>query len=70
MNCEIRSWKMDDADDLAAALNNKKIQDNLRDGLPFPYTENDAKEYIGAMLNSGTGFSTSFNLRTSGEPYL
>lgn len=60
MNCEIRYWKMDDADDLAAALNNKKIQNNLRDGLPFPYTANDAKEYISAMLNSDRNKTYAF----------
>lgn len=52
MNCEIRKWKMEDALQLATILNNKKILDNLRDGLPFPYTEKDAKNYIEAMLNS------------------
>ena len=30
---------MEDAAELAATLNNKNIQDNLRDGLPYPYTE-------------------------------
>lgn len=38
MSVRIRSWKMEDAESLARALNNKKVQDNLRDGLPFPYT--------------------------------
>lgn len=52
MNCNIRTWKIDDAEQLAEALNNKKIHDNLRDGLPIPYTVKDAKEYISAMLNS------------------
>ena len=52
MECIIRSWKKEDADDLALALNNKKILDNLRDGLPFPYTAEDAAEYINAMLNA------------------
>lgn len=50
MDCKIRRWRIEDAPALATALNNKKIQDNLRDGLPFPYTVNDAKEYIKAML--------------------
>ncbi|MDD4075578.1 MAG: GNAT family N-acetyltransferase [Eubacteriales bacterium] len=50
MECKIRPWRMEDAADLAAALNNKKIHNNLRDGLPFPYTEEDAKGFIGAML--------------------
>ncbi|MEA4973493.1 MAG: GNAT family protein [Candidatus Metalachnospira sp.] len=52
MNCKIRSWRTGDADALAAALNNKKVLDNLRDGLPYPYTEKDATEYITAMLSS------------------
>lgn len=47
MNCDIRQWRPDDAEDLAEILNNKKILDNLRDGLPFPYTADDAKAYIG-----------------------
>ena len=37
MECKIRKWKIDDAAELAATLNNKNIQDNLRDGLPYPY---------------------------------
>ena len=36
----------------AAALSNKKVQNNLRDGLPYPYTEQDGEEYISAMLSS------------------
>lgn len=27
-----------------------KILDNLRDGLPYPYTERDGKDYISAMI--------------------
>lgn len=50
MDCKIRKWEMKDAANLAAALNNKKIHDNLRDGLPLPYTVKDAEEYIAAML--------------------
>ncbi len=53
MECKIRKWKIDDAAELAATLNNKKnIQDNLRDGLPYPYTEDDAKYYINEMLKA------------------
>lgn len=33
------------------ALSNTKIQNNLRDGLPYPYTEQDAADYISAMLS-------------------
>ena len=41
---------MTDAKDLAAALSNQKILDNLRDGLPYPYTEQDGQGFISAML--------------------
>lgn len=50
IKCKIRKWELNDAKDLAAALSNKNVQDNLRDGLPYPYTEQDGKEYISLML--------------------
>ena len=50
MNCTIRKWRISDAKNLADALSNKNILNKLRDGLPYPYTENDAKDYINAML--------------------
>ena len=52
MNIKIRSWRIEDAKSIANALNNKKVQDNLRDGLPFPYTVSDAKDFISAMLTA------------------
>ena len=52
MECKIREWQIEDADNLASVINNKKIQDNLRDGLPYPYTVENAKEYITSMLSA------------------
>ncbi|WMJ84068.1 GNAT family protein [Oscillospiraceae bacterium MB24-C1] len=52
MECTLRAWRIDDAEDLALAINNKKVLNNLRDGLPFPYTTKDAEEYISMMLNA------------------
>ena len=52
MHCVLRKWKLSDAKDLATALSNQKVLNNLRDGLPFPYTERDAYDYIVAMLSS------------------
>lgn len=60
MICEIRKWTLSDAADLAAALSNKKIQDNLRDGLPYPYTEQDGKDYISAMLSADENDTFAF----------
>jgi len=60
MDCNIRAWRMSDAADLAAALNNPNIQDNLRDGLPCPYTEKDAGDYIDAMLRADKNATFAF----------
>ena len=35
---KIRSWSKDDFFTLAKYLNNKKIWDNCRDSLPYPYS--------------------------------
>ena len=60
MKCRIRKWELSDAKDLAAALSNKKVQDNLRDGLPCPYTERDGKEFISAMLSADENETFAF----------
>ena len=60
MKCRIKKWELSDAKDLAAALSNKKVQDNLRDGLPYPYTEQDGKEFISAMLSADENETFAF----------
>ena len=60
MKCRIRKWELSDAKDLAVALSNKKVQDNLRDGLPYPYTEQDGKEFISAMLSADENKTFAF----------
>jgi len=60
MDCRIREWQINDAEDLAAAINNKKVQDNLRDGLPYPYTVKDAQEYISVMLSADKNSTYAF----------
>lgn len=60
MKCKIRKWELSDAGSLAAALSNKKVQDNLRDGLPYPYTEKDGADYISDMLSSDENETFAF----------
>ena len=60
MDCKIRPWRMDDAKSLATVLNNRKILDNLRDGIPFPYTIRDAEEYISAMISANKDTTYAF----------
>ncbi len=49
MNVVLREWKRSDAEALAKIANNKNIWDNVRDRLPYPYTEKDAKDWIGLV---------------------
>lgn len=60
MICKIRKWELSDARDLAVALSNTKIQDNLRDGLPYPYTEQDGTDFISAMLSADENETFAF----------
>ena len=60
MNCKIRKWKLTDAKDIAVALSNKKIQDNLRDGLPYPYSEQDGIDFISSMLSANEDETFAF----------
>lgn len=67
----IREWKESDAEALAKLLNDKKILDNLRDGLPFPYTVSDALWYINSCLsadkNSNFCFAIIYNDKVVGS---
>ncbi|MBQ6993829.1 MAG: GNAT family N-acetyltransferase [Lachnospiraceae bacterium] len=67
MNCKIRKWELADAKDLAVALSNTKIQDNLRDGLPYPYTEQDGIDYISAMLSADENDTFAFVITVEGK---
>lgn len=60
MNCKIRKWKLTDAADLALAISNKHVQDNLRDGFPHPYTEKDAINYISTILSANENDTFAF----------
>ena len=60
MICRIRKWELSDAKELSMALSNRKIQDNLRDGLPYPYTEQDGADYISAMLSADENETFAF----------
>lgn len=42
----LRPWRMDDLDSLVRHANNFKIWLNLRDGFPFPYTEEAGKKWL------------------------
>jgi RimJ/RimL family protein N-acetyltransferase len=45
-NCEIRNYKINDTEALLKYANNRNVSINLRDGFPFPYTVQDAADWI------------------------
>lgn len=55
MECKLRKWRSKDAKELVEIINNKKVQDNLRDGIPYPYTLDDAEFFINEMLMADPG---------------
>lgn len=67
MICKIRKWEWSDALDLSMTLSNKKVQDNLRDGLPYPYTEQDGKDYISEMLSADENETFAFAITVEDE---
>ena len=60
MPCIIRPWRIEDAASLAGNLNDPAVLNNLRDGLPFPYTEADAEAFIRTMLAADKNNTFSF----------
>jgi RimJ/RimL family protein N-acetyltransferase len=46
----LRPWAITDAPQLALIADNKNISDNIRDGLPNPYSEKDAREWLNLIL--------------------
>jgi len=62
-NLVLREFVDTDITPLAELCNNKKIHDNLRDLVPFPYTEKDAGYFINICQNENpkTNFVIEFN---------
>lgn len=50
-NIVLRPWQKQDAQELAAVANNRKIWNNVRDALPSPYTVMDALQWIAHVNN-------------------
>jgi RimJ/RimL family protein N-acetyltransferase len=42
----LRSWKDDDVESLSRYANNRKVWRNLRDSFPFPYTLEEAEDWV------------------------
>jgi RimJ/RimL family protein N-acetyltransferase len=47
----VRPWRVDDAADLAAQANDRRVWLGLRDAFPHPYALNDAHAFIGLAMS-------------------
>ena len=47
----LREWTLADVDSLAENISNINIWNNVRDGLPYPYTREDAGTYIRVTMD-------------------
>lgn len=45
-HCTLRQWRADDAPGVPKYANNRKVSLCLRDRFPFPYREEDAREFL------------------------
>ena len=61
-NFKLRPWRISDADALAIHANNKKIAMNLRDGFPYPYTIDDAQNWLKTAISSETNIMLAIDL--------
>ncbi|MCH1981175.1 GNAT family N-acetyltransferase [Ruminococcus sp. OA3] len=46
MNFELQKWKLEHITDVARYADNEKIAANLRNVFPYPYTRQDAEDYV------------------------
>jgi RimJ/RimL family protein N-acetyltransferase len=65
----LRPWKKEDARQLAVIANNKKIWDNLRDSIPYPYSIKDAENWIAHCRAQKTvlNFAVIYNAALTGS---
>lgn len=67
MKTVLREWRKDDAQDLVRIIGNKKVQDNLRDGIPYPYRKEDADIFVKEMITAVSGQIYPFAITVDGE---
>ncbi len=64
-NYTLRTWQTEDVASLAQYLNNKNIWNNCRDGLPYPYSQEDANVFL-AMVQAKENIH-DFCIEVNGE---
>ena len=66
---KLRPWRREDAGELAAIANNKKIWLNVRDLFPHPYTVTDALQWIAytSEQNPPQNFAIEYQYQVAGS---
>ena len=64
-SCTVRSWEWRDRDAIVRNANNRKVSINLRDRFPYPYTMNDARNWLEMVV--GHEPVTNFAIDVAGE---
>ncbi len=65
-NFILRPWHLRDYNSLASNANNFNVSIHLRDVFPFPYSENDAIQFITSVLDK-KGLTTDFAIDINGK---
>lgn len=63
MKVILRQWRKEDVEQLAKLANNKNIADNMSDQFPYPYTLQDAENWI--ALNENKRPATNFAIEAN-----
>lgn len=64
-SCIVRSWTWKDRDSIVKHANNRNVWINLRDRFPYPYTKNDARNWLEIVIGSKP--ETNFAIAVEGE---
>lgn len=68
--CKLRPWQQSDVHQLMAIANHKDIYDQVRDQFPYPYTQQDAINWINFAQeknNPQTLFAIEYNNKLAGS---
>lgn len=63
--CTVRSWEWRDSDSIVRHANNRNVSINLRDHFPYPYTVNDARNWLELVI--GRKPETNFAIDVAGD---
>ena len=63
----LRAWRESDSADLVHAINNKEVLDNLRDGIPYPYSLADAESFIRSRLDADKNEAFAWAITDNGR---